>query len=239
MKLIAGRTIIVLLVICTSCKQPAPRKSAVPAAGPQTRATVVTIRTTIQPDNKTHTHTLVIANNQARSTDELDQWRLYDTRAKTVTFVDDVAKTTRTESFDALLKKHREALAAQLPGHYPRAYVKNDGAELHIEVGNYRRRLKLAEQRAIPAELFAMMQASDGQTSPLAPMMRAASDALIRTRAFPMTDHSELPYGNQKLVVDRAVVSIAEQNVPAALLRVPPGYRDLTPKPAAPRRPLP
>ena len=224
------RRCLVILLVCisTSCKEPAPKKTGAPAAGPQTRATVVTIRTTIQPDNKTHTHTLVIANNQARSTDELDQWRLYDTRARTVTFVDDIAKTTRTESFDALLKKHRDALAAQLPGHYPRAYVKKDGAELHIEVGNYRRRLKLAEQRAIPAELFTMMQASDAATSPLAPMMRAAGDTLMRTRAFPMTDHSELPYANKKLVIDREVVSIAEQNVPAALLRVPSGYKDLS-----------
>ncbi|HJQ36477.1 MAG TPA: hypothetical protein VKB93_05015 [Thermoanaerobaculia bacterium] len=231
------RRCLVILLVCigTSCKEPAPKKPAAAGAGPQTRATVVTIRTTIQPDNKTHTHTLVIADNQARSTDELDQWRLYDTRAKTVTFVDDVAKTSRTESFDALLKKHREALAAQLPGHYPRAYVKKDGAELRIEVGNYRRRLKLAEQRAIPAELFAMMQASDAATSPLAPMMRAAGDALVRTRAFPMHDHSELPYADKKLIVEREVVSIAQQNVPAALLRVPPGYRDLTPKPAAAR----
>ncbi len=220
--------VILLVCISTSCKEPAPKKTAAPAAGPQTRATVVTIRTTIQPDNKTHTHTLVIANNQARSTDELDQWRLYDMRARTVTFVDDVAKTTRTESFDALLKKHREALAAQLPGHYPRAYVKKDGAELLIEVGNYRRRLKLAEQRAIPAELFAMMQASEAATSPLAPMMRAAGDALVRIRAFPMSDHSELAIGDKKLIVERAVVGIAEQNVAAALLRIPPGYKDLS-----------
>lgn len=222
------------MLVCIGCKQPAPKKTA-PASGPQIRATVVTIRTTVQPDNKTYTHTLVIGDGRARSTDELDQWRLYDTRAKTVTFVDDLAKTTRTESFDALMKKHRESLAAVLPGHYPRAYVKRSGNELLIEVGNYRRTLKLAEQRAIPAELFAMMQASDAPSSPLAPMMRAAGDALVRTRGFPQLDHSELPYGNKKLVVDRAIAGVAEQNVPQAMLRVPPGYKDLTPQPAAPR----
>jgi hypothetical protein len=79
-----------------------------------------------------------------------------------------------------------------------------------------------------------MMQASDSASSPLAPMMRAADDALTRTRAFPVLDHSELPYGNKKLVIRREVVGIAEQSVPEALLRVPAGYRDLSvTKPAA------
>jgi len=197
------------------------------------RATVVTIRTTIQPDNKTFTHTLVIGDGRARSTAELDQWRLFDTRKKSVTFVDDVARTVRTVSMDALLKEHRAKLAEALPEHYPRARVTSTPDGLLIEVGGYRRELKLAEQRAIPSDLFAMMQASDSASSPLAPMMRAADDALTRTRAFPQRDRSELPYGNRKLVIDREVVGIAEQNVPQSMLRVPDGYRDLTPKPPA------
>jgi len=45
--------------------------------------TVVTIQTTIQPANKTYTHTLVIANDRARSSDEVDEWRLFDFREKT------------------------------------------------------------------------------------------------------------------------------------------------------------
>jgi len=228
------RSLLVLLVlVCTSCKQPAPKKTAAATAGPQVRATVVSIRTTIQPDNKTYTHDLVIGDGRARNTGELDQWRLYDTRAKTVTFVDDIARTARTESLDSLLKKRREVLAEELPGHYPRAHVKKDGAQLRIDVGNYRRDLKLAEQRAIPDDLFAMMQASDTFSSPLAPMMRSAYDALTGVRGFPERDHSEMPLGDKKLVIDRAVAGIAERNVPQALLRVPPGYRDLTPKPAA------
>lgn len=214
-----------LLLVCIACKQP-PQKAA-PAAGPQVNATVVTIRTTIEPDKKTYTHAIVIANGVARSTSELDQWRLFDTNAKSVTFVDDIAKTTRTESFDSLLKKHRAMLAESIPSHYPRARVTRDAAGLVIEVGNYRRELKLTEHRAIPGELFAMMIASDSASSPLAPMMRAADDALTRTRAFPMLDHSEMPYGDKKRVVDRAVISVAQRNVPASMLRAPDGYRAL------------
>jgi hypothetical protein len=187
----------------------------------------VTIRTTIEPDKKTYTHAIVIANGVARSTSELDQWRLFDTKAKSVTFVDDIAKTTRTESFESLLKSHRAKLAEPIPLHYPRARVTRNTAGLLIEVGNYRRELKLTEHRAIPSELFAMMIASDSASSPLAPMMRAADDALTGTRAFPMLDHSEMPYGDKKRVVDRAVISVAQRNVPASMLRAPAGYRAL------------
>jgi hypothetical protein len=239
---------ILLVLVCLACKQPPPKKPAAPAAGPQVRATVVTIRTTIQPENKTYTHTLVIARGRARSTDELDQWRLFDTSAKSVTFVDDVAKTVRTESLDSLLQRHRQALAAALPEYYPRARATPTGAkrpmhgvtaeETRIEAGAYRRELWLAEHRAIPHGLFAMMQASDGASSPLAPMMRNADAALTGTRAFPLLDHSELPYGKSKLVVDREVIAIREQNVPEALLSVPRGYRDMTVTKSRPSTPM-
>lgn len=240
------RTLVLLLaLVCAGCKQQAPKQTAAPAAGPQVRATVVTIRTTLEPDKQTHTHTLVIGGGRARSTNEQDRWRLFDTKAKTVTYVDDVAKTIRTESLDALLKKHREALGEPLPPHYPRAYVKRTGEkrpmqgataeQVLIDVGGYRRELWLAEHPAIPDGLFAMMQASDGASSPLAPMMRAAGDVLTLTRAFPLLDHSEVTVGDKKRVTDRAVIGIAERNVSEAMLSAPRGYRDLTPKPAAPK----
>jgi hypothetical protein len=214
-----------LILVCTGCKQPPPEKTAAPAAGPQIRATVVTIRTTIQPDNKTYTHTLVIARGRARSTGELDQWRLFDTNAKSVTFVDDIAKTARTEPMQALLKKRREALAAALPSYYPRARITRTKTGMVIEVGNYRRELELSDNRAIPRGLFAMMHASDPASSPLAPIMRAADDVLTNTQLFPARDHSELPYGDKKLIVDRTVVSIVERSVPESMLTVPRGYK--------------
>ena len=218
--------VLFLVLVCTGCKQQPPEKKAAPAAGPQIRATVVTIRTTIQPDNKTYTHTLVIARGRARSTGELDQWRLFDTNEKSVTFVDDIAKTARTEPMQSLLKKRREALAATLPSYYPRARVTRTKTGMVIEVGNYRRELELSDNRAIPRGLFAMMHASDSASSPLAPIMHAADDALTSTELFPTRDHSELPYGDKKLIVDRTVVSIVERNVPEQLLTVPAGYSE-------------
>lgn len=237
------RRLALVLLVCVACKPAPPKPAAKPAAGPQVRATVVTIRTTIQPGNHTHVQSLVIAGDRARFTGEIDSWRLFDTKAKTVTYVDDIAKTVRTEPLSSIVKKRHEALAGELPPHFPKARLTNGGRKaMHgvtaeqsvLQLGAYKRELWIADHPAIPDDLFAMMHASDGPSSPLAPMLRAADEALLRTKGFPLVDHAELPYGKDKSVVDRTVIGIGQREVPEALVTPPRGYEDVTPK-AAPR----
>jgi hypothetical protein len=226
-----------LVAVCVACK-PAPSTPARPvASAPKIRATVVTIRTTIRPANRVHNHTIVIAGDRARSTDEHDAWRLFDVKAKTVTFVDDIGKTIRTEPLDALVTRRKSAMNGGLPSHYPTATFARNGTkkpmlgvtaeEAVIESGAYRRRLWLADHPAIPDGLFAAMHASEPVTSPLAPMMRAVDDALFDLKEFPLLDHAEMPYGKRKLIIDRAVVGITQREVPEMLVTVPKGYREL------------
>jgi len=236
-------TILLAVAVCLSCKpapqQPSAKKSA--AAGPQVRATVVTIRTSVAPEQKTFDHTLVIAGDRARSTGEHETWRLFDTKADTVTFVDDVEKTIRTEALASIVKTRGATLAAALPPHYPRAKLARTkerktllGAnteQVVIESGAYRRELWLGEHPQIPRGLFAMMHASDTPASPLAPMMRAVDEALLRERGFPLSDRTEVPLGNGKLVVERTVTGIVQREVPETLLALPRDYKDITPKP--------
>jgi len=203
-------------------------------------ATVLTIRTITEPGHKTLTHTVVVAGDRARSTGEHDVWRLYDLKAKTVTFVDDVAATVRTEPLAAILKSRRSTLAAELPSHYPRAKLERTGKKQPLQgvtaeqsiitTGAYRRELWFGEHPAIPKDLFTMMHASEPPASPLAPMLRTVDEALLATRGFPLLDHAELPYGNKKMVVEHTVVSIARQNVAQSLVTPPKSYKDLTPK---------
>lgn len=235
------RLALLVSLVCVSCKEPA-RPAARPAAGPQVRATVVTVRTTNPPDPAARTHMLVIAGDRARSTAERDVWRIFDAKAKTVTFVDDVERTVRTEPLAKLIALRRAANTAALPPYYPRVRLERTdekktvagaAAQQHVvRSGEYRRELWLAEHPAIPAGLFAMMHASDAPSSPLAPMMRAADEALMTARGFPLIDRTEVPLGEGRLIVDRTVISVAERNVPEAMLTVPKGYKDVTPKPA-------
>ena len=228
---------LLVLAVCLSCK-PAPQQPAKPAAaaGPEVRATVVTIRTTV--GKKSRDHAIVIANGRARSTGEYDTWRLFDTNEKTVAFVDDVARTVKTEPFPAIVERRNAADAAALPPHYPRAAFArtNERRVLHganaqkvtIASGGYARELWLAEHASIPRDLFAMMHASEPQSSPLAPMMRDVDRALASVRGFPLVDRTTVPVGKGELVVERAVVAISERDVPESLLTIPKEYADGT-----------
>ncbi len=236
------QALVLLIVLYIGCKE-ARQTPAGATAGTTIRATVVTIRTNVLPENQSHEHTLVIAGGLARHTGELDSWRLFDIAKKSVTFVDDAAQTVRTEPMDAILTKRRAAFGSVLPSHYPAAKVSNgrERKSMHgvstepvvIEVGAYRRQLWFGKHPAIPAGLFAMMHASETPSSPLAPMTRAAEDLLTRTDGFPLLDRVEMSYGDKKLIVERTVTNIAERDVPKDALAPPDDYRDVTPKPAS------
>jgi len=211
------------------------------------RATVVTIRTVIQPGNKTVDHTIVIANGRARSGDELDRWRLFDLDHDRVTFVDDISRTFRTESFDSLAGSRRAKLNAPLPELIPRAQFVVTHAtkpilgvtttQSFVRLGGYVRELWIGQHPSIPPHLFAMMAASRPPSSPIDPAMKAVDAALMEVKGFPLAEHAELTYGNKKMVVDKSVVSVEQRDVPVGWLSVGKGYQDtgapVTPSPSA------
>jgi hypothetical protein len=231
-----------IVVFIVACNKPPAARPVAKKNEPAIRATVVTIQTTIQPANKTYTHTLVIANNRARSTDEADQWRLFDFAQKQVTYVDDIAHTIRVQSFDDAMSSRRAAIARPLPDGMPRAQftVTNEQKTLQgvatkqsvIRLGAYQRELWIGSHPLIPRGLFAMLQASEPASSPLAGITRSADEALLEVQGFPLADHAELPYENKKLVVDNTVVKIEQQDVPAGLLSVSNKYSEVKPAPA-------
>lgn len=234
------RIAIAIALILTACKEAPPPGSR--TAGPQVRATVVTIRTTIEPEKTTTHHAIVVAGDRARATNEYDRWRLFDVKAGTVTFVDDVERTVRTEPYATLATRRIRAIAKELPSHYPEVELERTGENRvvhgvsavrnHLQAGAWSRDLWIATHPAIPKNLLAMMTASESATTPLAPMMRPAVEALMEIEGFPLLDRSEVAYGDQKMIVTREVLKIEEKNVPEALVTVPRGYKDVTPAPA-------
>jgi hypothetical protein len=228
-----------LTLACATCKRETPKPSA-PVAGPTVRATVITLRTTIEPGKRSLLHTIVVAGDRARSTAEHDTWRLFDTKAKTVTIVDEIDRTIRTETLDSIEKKREAAMKGGLPAGYPavtiqitderRPILGVTARKSVIESGAYRRELWLGEHAAIPERLFAMMQSAEVPSSPLAPMLRRVDEVLREVKGFPLVDHSEVPYGDKKLVVDRSVLSVTQHDVPQTMLAIPAQYRDVTPK---------
>jgi len=210
---------------------------------PTIRATVVTIQTTIQPANKTYSHEIVIANNRARSTDEADQWRLFDFAQKQVTYVDEIAHTIRIQSFADAIAARRAAVARPVPDGMPHAQFAVTNAQKTLQgvatkqsvirLGAYQRELWIGSHPLIPRGLFAMLQASEPASSPLAGITRTADEALLEVQGFPLADHAELPYENKKLVVENTVVKIEQRDVPAALLAVSNTYTGVKPAPVS------
>ena len=217
------RAAVALLLLCVGCKQPPPKPQAPPPVA-TIRATVVTIQTKVEPGERTLTHTLTIANDRARMSDELDMWRLYDLKGNRVTFVDEIAKNTRTETFDALLQARRKATAKPLAAELTRAaYVPTAETKVvagvpttrvDVRLAGYERQLWVGRHPNIPPQLFALMHVSTPPSSPYAPIMRDVDEKLAAVRGFPMIDRAELTYGNRKMLVERTVVSIAQKDVP-------------------------
>ena len=234
------RIAIAIALVLTACKEaPAPGSKT---AGPQVRATVVTVRTTIEPEKKTTHHAIVIAGDRVRVTNEYDLWRLYDVKSDSVTFVDDVERTLRTQPYATLAREKLRGLARELPSHYPEVSFErtSESRVIHgvsavrhdLAAGAWHRELWIAQHPAIPRRLFAMATAAEKSTTPLAPMMRPAIESAMEIEGFPFFDRSEVTFGDQKIVVTREVVKIEEKDVPEALVTLPKGYKDLTPAPA-------
>jgi hypothetical protein len=229
--------LLLALALLFACNKPPAAPAVAKKNEPTIRATVVTIQTTIQPANKTYSHEIVIANNRVRSTDEADQWRLFDFAQKQVTYVDDIAHTVRVQSFADSIAARRAAVARPIPDGMPHAQFAVTNAQKTLQgvpakqsvirLGAYQRELWIGSHPLIPRGLFAMLQASEPASSPLVGITRAADEALLEVQGFPLADHAELPYENKKMVVDNVVTKIEQRDVPATMLAVNNRYSEL------------
>ena len=191
-----------------------PGATTTRAGEPTIPAIVITIRTTLQPQNKTITHTIAIADGHARSDNELDRWRLFDLDHNAITYVDDLAKTYYTAPLQP-----PESTAQMIATGAKRAIQGVESSQFLIRMGGYQRELWIGAPANVPPQLFGMMDAK-----------------FANVRGFPLVDHSELPFGNKKLVVDHSVVRIEQRHVPQSLLNVASNYQSVT-APGASRPP--
>ena len=205
-KLVRSKGLIAVVVV-VACSKPIaklPQRAISAALEPTVPATVVTIQTSLQPQNRTITHAILIANNRARSDNELDRWRLFDLQHNTITYVDDLAKTYYTLPFKP------ERGAGVLPTGATKAIQGTDAAQFVVRMGGYERQLWIGRPPSVPAQLFGMMNPN-----------------FAEIRGFPLIDHAELPYGKSKMIVDNLVLKVEQKNVPLSMLEVHSGYKEV------------
>ena len=216
-KLVRSKGLVALIAV-VACSKPIarlPQRAINLALEPTVPATVITIRTNLQPQNRSIAHSIVIANGHARSDNELDRWRLFNLDDNTITYVDDIAKTYYTLPASGA-PPPRAALAATGA---KRVLQGVQSSQFVMRVGAYQRELWIGAPASVPGQLFGMMNAE-----------------FATIRGFPLIDHAELPYGKSKMIVDNSVVKIEQKNVPLSLLNVRSEYKRVT-APGASRPP--
>lgn len=232
-----------IMVALAACKRPAlpPHPSD---QTPKTRATVITMRTTLQAPDQTVSQTIAIADGKVRVSTDVDAWRLLDFAQKQVTWVDSIAKTSRTETFASLLARRRQALSSTLREGSPHVQSGLTGArktiagvassEWVLREGAYERHVWIGRHPSIPDDLFAMLQSSAVPSASATGPARVAEEGLLRIPGFPMADHAELPYGRSRMVVDTVVLSVEQHDVPQSWFNVPAADRAQSPAVAVP-----
>jgi hypothetical protein len=234
------------LMGCDRAGIPSPLPQA-PAPASRIRATALVIRTNVLPERKGFIHLVVMANGKARIGNELDRWRLIDFQNNSVTFVDDITRTYRTESFPSLLRQKRSVIRRDLPEFVPAAeFFETDlertfgsyPARLYaVRMGGYQRNVWMSTALDVPAQLFPLIIASEPLTTPYSPAMEDAFEGLLKLRGFPVIDRSDMVYRGEPRVIEKKLERVEQRNVPLSWFQIPASYTDLTPKaPMPPRR---
>ncbi|HUO83707.1 MAG TPA: hypothetical protein VM534_01210 [Thermoanaerobaculia bacterium] len=209
-------------------------------------ALVLTIRTTIAGDDRNTTHRLLVHEDRVRATNELDRWRLFDFRQRTVTTVDDIARTWRVTSFDTLMAKRRALVSASrpqlpaaeirpLPG--PREIAGISASGYEIRLGGYRRELWLSSDPLIHPDFFPVMVAAEAADPDGAAVMREVDPVLRRLRGFPLLDRSEMRIDNELLTIERRLIRRGKTDVPLRWFAIPSGYVEETSRTARQKDP--
>ncbi len=197
---------LICLVLAAACKPVrVVEKKIIAGVEPQMTATIVIVQTSLQPQKKIFQHSIVIANGHARSSDEIDHWRLFDFAQNRVTYIDDVGKTYYSVPFKP------SDVAPPTPTGAKRPILGVEAAQYLIRLGGYQRELWIGTPSQIPPNLFGMIDSE-----------------FAKLPGFPLLDHAELPYGKTKMILDRNVLKIEQRNVPQSSLDIPSDYKEIT-----------
>jgi hypothetical protein len=237
--------LLVLAVSACSAERTKP-PAGVRQSARRVPATVLTVRTTVVPGERAYLHKVIVAGSKARLGNEVDRWRLFDLEQRTVTTVDQVARTYRTDAWPELLRDRRRLLATPLPPHVPIARVER-GTERQViagvaatprrvVMGGYLREIWFSDEPTAADRLFPLIIATDPVGQPYAGVMRSAFPHLVVETGFPLLDRSTMRVDDTESIVDKRVIRIEQTTVPAVWVEVPPSFEDLTPKTATPAR---
>ncbi|MFN2441831.1 MAG: DUF4412 domain-containing protein [Thermoanaerobaculia bacterium] len=231
---------IVLATVLTGCNRapavdpsPRPRRD-----GPTVEAKVLTIRESHHPPTRAFLSPIVVFGSKVRIGTDLDQWRLFDLEAQTVTWVDEIARTYRTVSAADLARRRQRQLRTAVPGGIPLIEGGSTGLEAELEgvaaeqwlmkLGGYEREIWLSKEPLAGSGFLRMWLTSEPISEPYAGVMRNVDGALMRQDGFPVYERTAFTWEGGAMVSRRRLVSIETRQVSASLFEIPSDYLDVS-----------
>ncbi len=229
---LAASILTLLLPLLVACSPEAPPADSTEEA--QIEATVVEIALVTNPGARQTTYEILSANGIVRVTDELDLWRLFDMENRVIITMNDALKTIRRETFTAVIQRRESLFAAAENRSRPRILETGESRviagyparRIEIELGDYRREIWFSDASVIDPEFYRIYLASAAVDSVGVPAMEAIDRAFADRPGLPLLDKSELLWGEERLEVERRVVSIDRRMIDERLLEVPEGYEE-------------
>lgn len=200
--------LVILLASCRGSEVPATTTSS--AAPPdRVQMLMLTYETVFEPDTRTMRFQISSDGSRVRLGNEAEQWRLFDTTKGTITFVDEIAKTARTVTYDQALTERTALIAQSVSETTPDASVVDGPGEpdrghptrkVSISVGNFKRDLILSEQTLLPSQFFAMKIVTDPMDPKHAGIMRDVMPTLLRQTGTLISEINVLTFSEGETV---------------------------------------
>jgi hypothetical protein len=219
-----------VLALALACREQEPPP---PPPPPSVAATVLVYETVVGHENRSFRWQVLTDGERVRFGDDADRWRLFDSRAKTITFVDQIRRTTRNVSFDEALAARTKLLAAPLPEGAPRARVIDgrDALRVSVEAGGYRRTMHFSAAPILPASTSTMKWATDPIEAEYAGVIRDLMPAIVSKQGTLLSDRNEITYDGGAMSIETRLVSVTRSRLPKSLFVVPVGFRPGGPEP--------
>lgn len=194
-------TILVLLLAPACKKTEEAETTAPPEARDSVEALMLTYETTISPDNQSVRFQVASDGTFVRLGNETEKWRLFDTKNRTIVFVDQTAGTATEVSYDDAITERTAMLGEVSPEGAPTATITEGPGEpdkgqpthrVDIAVGNFTRQLILSENTLLPGEFFAMKLVTDPVDSRYASILKDVMPTLLRQNGTLLSETNTL-----------------------------------------------
>jgi len=230
----SSRTLIALcvaLALALACREPEPPP---PPPPPSVAATVLVYETVVAHENRSFRWQVLTDGERVRFGDDADTWRLLDTKARTIAFVDQSRRATRSLTFETALAARKTLLEAPLPQGAPLARVSEEAAgvvdgrdalRVSVEAGGYKRTMLFSTAPILPAAASAMKWATDPIDAEYAGVIHDLMPSIVSKQGTLLADRNEITFEGGAMSIDTRLVSVTKSRLPKSLFELPVGFR--------------